>query len=137
MYELIRKFFFKVNSANSYMFFLIPALWGIADSAWQTQINSIYGVLFKENQNAAFSNFRLWESLGFAISYGYSNYFCTSTKLNLLLIFLTIGMIGYALIELQESRLLNKHNSIILHFNRIQLIFFVMLSVFVIVFIIF
>lgn len=119
------------------MFFIIPALWGLADSAWQTQINSIYGVLFKENHNAAFSNFRLWESLGFALSYAYANYFCTSTKLNFLLVFLTIGMIGYLLIELQESRFLSSHSQIIRHFNRIQLLFFLILSIFVILFIIF
>lgn len=127
----------KVDSANNNMFFIIPALWGLADSAWQTQINSIYGVLFKENHNAAFSNFRLWESLGFALSYAYANYFCTSTKLNFLLVFLTIGMIGYLLIELQESRFLSSHSQIIRHFNRIQLLFFLILSIFVILFIIF
>ena len=51
------------------LFYLIPAAWGIADGVWQTQVNSIYGVLFESNQEAAFTNFRLWESLGFAISY--------------------------------------------------------------------
>ncbi|RNA27739.1 UNC93 [Brachionus plicatilis] len=64
------------RTENDYVFYLIPALWGLADSAWQTQVNSIYGVLFKSNQEAAFSNFRLWESVGFAVSYAYSNYLC-------------------------------------------------------------
>lgn len=93
----------KLNAnENDYVFYLIPALWGLADSAWQTQVNSIYGVLFKSNQEAAFSNFRLWESVGFAISYAYSNYLCISTKLYLMLAYLTMGLIGYLAIEFYE-----------------------------------
>ncbi len=103
----------QVNLDQDYMFYLIPALWGVSDASWQTQVNSLYGVLFKDNHNAAFSNFRLWESLGFAISYAYSNYFCTSTKLNLLLFYLTIGMMGYFLVELIEAKKLNKNNIVV------------------------
>ncbi|CAF1072812.1 unnamed protein product [Brachionus calyciflorus] len=92
-------------ATNDYLFYLIPALWGLADSAWQTQVNSIYGVLFKTNQEAAFSNFRLWESVGFAISYAYSNYLCISTKLNLMFFYLTMGMLGYLCIEYNQNNL--------------------------------
>ena len=89
---------------SSYLFYTIPACWGMADAAWQTQVNSIYGVLFQNNQEAAFANFRLWESLGFAVSYAYSNYLCTRDKLYLLVFYLSIGMIGYFLIEYIEYR---------------------------------
>ena len=91
-----------LNKHHDYIFYLIPALWGVADGAWQTQVNSIYGVLFEANQEAAFTNFRLWESLGFAISYAYSNYLCTHAKLQLLLVYLTVGICGYLLIEMDE-----------------------------------
>ena len=47
------------NSLNTKLFYVIPLCWGIADSIWQTQVNSLYGVLFPDNQEAAFSNFRL------------------------------------------------------------------------------
>ena len=40
--------------------YLLAALWGTADAAWQTQINSLYGVLFKTHEEAAFSNYKLW-----------------------------------------------------------------------------
>jgi MFS family permease len=92
------------TSASSFLFYFVPACWGLADAAWQTQVNSIYGVLFQANQEAAFSNFRLWESVGFAISYAYSNYLCVTMKLYLLIIYLTFGMIGYFLIEYSEYR---------------------------------
>ena len=40
--------------------YLLAALWGTADAIWQTQINALYGVLFKSDEEAAFSNYRLW-----------------------------------------------------------------------------
>ena len=44
--------------------YVLAALWGTADAIWQTQINALYGVLFANDEEAAFSNYRLWESLG-------------------------------------------------------------------------
>lgn len=93
-----------VEPDDTLMIYGIPALWGLADSAWQTQINSLYGLLFYSNQEAAFSNFRLWESLGFAISYAYSAYICTSTKLYLLLVYLVVGLVGYLAVEASERQ---------------------------------
>jgi len=119
--------FWKVNLEQDYIFYLIPAVWGLADAAWQTQVNSLYGVLFKDNHNAAFSNFRLWESLGFAISYLYSNYLCTSTKLNLLLFYLFIGMIGYYLIELIEAKRISKNSPVVKLFIKMLMCLFILL----------
>ena len=44
--------------------YVLAGLWGTADAIWQTQINALYGVLFANDEEAAFSNYRLWESLG-------------------------------------------------------------------------
>jgi hypothetical protein len=49
--------------------YVLAALWGVADAIWQTQINALYGVAFKNNEEAAFSNYRLWESMGFLLSF--------------------------------------------------------------------
>ena len=54
---------------NFSVVFVLAALWGIADAIWQTQINALYGNLFPSKEEAAFSNYRLWESLGFVISF--------------------------------------------------------------------
>ena len=115
---------------KDYVFYLIPALWGIADSAWQTQVNSIYGVLFKDNQTPAFSNFRLWESLGFAISYAYSSYLCTSTKLYLLLVYLTFGMLGYYLVELIEAKVLKVTSPIVVNYNKLQVFLVIFITIY-------
>lgn len=97
----------QVNANEFYVLNMIAMLWGISDSIWQTQVNSLYGVLFEQNQEAAFSNFRLWESLGFFVSYFYSNRICVKTKLYLLLAYLSVGMLGYFLIELNEKNLIS------------------------------
>ena len=49
--------------------YVLAALWGIADAIWQTQINALYGVVFANSEEAAFSNYRLWESMGFLFSF--------------------------------------------------------------------
>lgn len=59
----------------------------------------MYGILFPGQEEAAFSNFRLWESTGSVITYVYSPYLCTYTKLYLLIGILCIGMVGYGIIE--------------------------------------
>ena len=48
---------------------MIAAFWGIADAIWQTQINALYGNIFASDEEAAFSNYRLWESLGFLVAF--------------------------------------------------------------------
>ncbi len=81
--------------------------------------------MFPDTQEAAFSNFRLWynffdkccalfetfyvniynrESLAFAIAYGYSSSLCVKLKLYLLLVYLSVGIICYAIIEILERK---------------------------------
>ena len=64
--------FWRPDPNQPMIFFLISGLWGVGDAVWQTQINGLYGTLFRRNKEAAFSNYRLWESLGFVIAYAYS-----------------------------------------------------------------
>ena len=59
----------------------------------------MYGVFFHDNQEPAFSNYRLWESLGFVIAFAYANYLCIINKLIILLVVLTLSLVGYFLAE--------------------------------------
>ncbi|XP_018408011.1 PREDICTED: protein unc-93 homolog A-like [Nanorana parkeri] len=86
------------------VFFLFPAIWGMADAIWQTQTNSLYGVLFDKHKEAGFANYRLWESFGFVIAYGYSNFLCVSAKLYILLSVLLFGTTLYAVVEYVENK---------------------------------
>merc|ERR1711874_819046 len=80
--------------------YLLAALWGTADAIWQTQINALYGVLFANDEEAAFSNYRLWESLGFLLAFiTQALGVCVFPKLLLAIFLLGAGMTGYAILE--------------------------------------
>jgi hypothetical protein len=67
-------------------------------------LSALYGNLFPNNEEAAFSNYRLWESLGFAVAYAYSTFFCTNAKLWILVGVLILGMGGYYGVEFIEKK---------------------------------
>uniref|UniRef100_A0A673N3B2 Protein unc-93 homolog A n=1 Tax=Sinocyclocheilus rhinocerous TaxID=307959 RepID=A0A673N3B2_9TELE len=86
------------------VFFVFPALWGMADAVWQTQTNALYGILFAEHKEAAFANYRMWESLGFVIAFAYSTYICLSTKIYIALAVLALTMVTYLYVEYNEYK---------------------------------
>ncbi|MGH0143922.1 UNVERIFIED_CONTAM: hypothetical protein FKN15_027026 [Acipenser sinensis] len=65
---------------------------------------ALYGVLFEENKEAAFANYRLWESVGFVIAFGYSSYLCVDVKLYVVLAVLVVGMVLYGCVEYIEYK---------------------------------
>lgn len=67
-------------------------------------VTGLYGTLFRRNKEAAFSNYRLWESAGFVIAYAYSTHLCARMKLYVMLTVLIIGTIGYIIVELLHRR---------------------------------
>lgn len=90
------------NPDDIVVFFIISGLWGVSDAVWQTQINALYGVIFPGKSEAAFSNYRLWESVGFIIAYACSTILCIHSKVIILLVFLVLGISGYYVIEVIE-----------------------------------
>ena len=88
--------------------FIIAGLWGVADAVWQTQTNALYGVLFVDNSEAGFSNYRLWESAGFAFFYIITPFTRIRIILIILLGFLSAGAAGYASIEYRCRRSMTK-----------------------------
>ena len=94
--------FWSPDQSDRAKFYIVSALWGIGDAVWQTQLNGLYGTLFRRNKEAAFSNYRLWESLGFVIAFAYSKSLCVDVKLYIMIVVLVIGMIGYILVELSH-----------------------------------
>ncbi|XP_063773796.1 protein unc-93 homolog A-like [Pseudophryne corroboree] len=107
--SIIALLFWKPHPNQLAVFFIFPAIWGMADAIWQTQTNALYGVLFDDHKEAGFANYRLWESLGFVIAYGYSTFLCVSVKLYILLSVLVVGMVLYALVEYSEHKKMSRN----------------------------
>ncbi|XP_061482362.1 protein unc-93 homolog A isoform X2 [Rhineura floridana] len=101
---IIALLLWKPNPNHLAAFFILPALWGVADAIWQTQTNALYGVLFEKHKEAAFANYRLWESLGFVIAFGYSTFLQVSIKLYIVLALLVVSLIFYGVVEYLESK---------------------------------
>jgi len=90
--------------------FLLASCWGVCDGIWQTQINAMYGLLFVSDKEAAFSNYKLWESFGFFLGFLSQGLgVCILPKLYLALAFLILGMIGYLIVELLQRRAQTQH----------------------------
>lgn len=69
-------------------------------------------MLFRRNKEAAFSNYRLWESAGFVIAYAYSTTLCARMKLYVLVGNLILGVIGYIIVEIRHRRKVSdRHHS--------------------------
>ena len=64
----------------------------------------MYGCLFKNHQEAAFANYRLFESIGFLVAFAYANSLTTEEKLYIVLAFLILGMIGYVVCEVLDKK---------------------------------
>ncbi|XP_053315889.1 protein unc-93 homolog A-like [Spea bombifrons] len=86
------------------VFFIFPALWSMSDAICQTLLNAFYGVLFADHKEAAFANYRLWESLGYVITFAYSNFLCVNVKLYIVLSVMILGMTLYLVVEYTEYK---------------------------------
>lgn len=65
---------------------------------------ALYGVLFAREKEAAFANYRMWESLGFVIAFAYSTFLCLEYKLYILLAVLVTTVITYPIVEYHEYK---------------------------------
>ncbi|KAM9339265.1 protein unc-93 homolog A [Symphorus nematophorus] len=101
---IIALLFWRPHPDQLPVFFVFPALWGMADAIWQTQTNALYGVLFPRDKEAAFANYRMWESLGFVIAFAYSTFLCLEYKLYILLAVLLLTVITYPIVEYHEHK---------------------------------
>ena len=102
------------NMVEWYIIFVI--FWGIGDSIWQRAImgkpilpaasslrflfSGLYGALFFDDQEAAFSNRSLWKSIGKVVAFSYGAYISVSLKIYILLGCLILGIILYLICEL-------------------------------------
>ncbi|BFZ19852.1 hypothetical protein BsWGS_22891 [Bradybaena similaris] len=91
--------YWEPHSEDKLIFYVCAGLWGMADAVIQTQVNALYGSVFSDNAEAAFANYRLWESLGFAVTFAYNDYLRTDVKLYICLGVLGASVVCYTIVE--------------------------------------
>jgi len=94
----------KLNKDTVYLYYMAAGCLGLTDAIFQTQVNAYYGELFTNNQEAAFSNFRLWTSMGFVISFVCSSLVCLDVKLYMLIGMVLVGFVLYLLVETMRKK---------------------------------
>jgi MFS family permease len=96
--------FWEPRKDEVVVFYVCAALWGMGDAVIQTQINALYGHIFSDAAEPAFANYRLWESLGFAVTFAYNDHLCTETKIYICLGVLATSVVCYTLVEAKLYR---------------------------------
>ncbi|KOB79342.1 hypothetical protein OBRU01_00553 [Operophtera brumata] len=84
----------RPQAGSQTVLYSIAVIWGLSDSVWIVQING--------KEEAAFSNFRLWESVGYIIAYVISPYLRTSSKTYLMATMMVTGMVCYFIVEFRD-----------------------------------
>ncbi|GFT72016.1 UNC93-like protein [Nephila pilipes] len=92
------------NSKSPEMFFIASGLWGTQVGIIWSQLRALYGVFFKSDEEAAFSAFHMWSSLGTCLAFAYSNFFCTSLKIYVMLAISVLGFTGYFIAEVINNK---------------------------------
>ncbi|KAM3965286.1 UNC93-like protein [Aphomia sociella] len=100
----------RPNPDQWFVFYLLASIWGAADAVWLVQVNALSGILFPGDEEAAYSNFRLWESTGSVLSYATAPYLCVRTRLYILVGLLIFGFSGYTTIEFMEYKAKKAHH---------------------------
>ena len=89
----------NITNHNSYIYILTCHI----NYTCFVQINALYGALFASQEEAAFSNYRMWESLGFVIAFITNSLgVCIYPKIIGVIVFLVLGMLGYFMVEYSE-----------------------------------
>ncbi|XP_035829476.1 uncharacterized protein LOC101850695 [Aplysia californica] len=83
--------------------FVIPMVWGVAESILQAQANALIAMLFPSQKEPAFANFHAWRNVGYTITFMNVGYLCVSTKLIVAMSCLVIGALLYALVEVKTK----------------------------------
>ncbi|PIC38507.1 hypothetical protein B9Z55_010500 [Caenorhabditis nigoni] len=89
-----------LNAADTQIFYVVAAMWGMADGVWNTQINGFWVALVgRQSLQFAFTKYRFWESLGIAIGFALIRHVTVEMYLLITFFVLLLGMCGFVAIE--------------------------------------
>lgn len=80
--------------------YILASSWGIGAGIWSSQISAYYGIVFANNLEPAIANLVLWNAFGQMLLYACSHLLCVTVKIYITIAFLTLGMLGFALVEI-------------------------------------
>ncbi|KAJ9595396.1 hypothetical protein L9F63_013420 [Diploptera punctata] len=106
---LFSTLFLKITVKYIALSFIVTGLWGICNGVWIVSITALYGIMFPHNLASAYSNYMLWDAVGYAIGYGYSSWVSIKIKVGILIAILVIGIAGYLDAEIRLRKIDNEN----------------------------
>ena len=67
-------------------------------------LSAICGIYFPEDKEGAFSQFKLWQAVGWITSYSYGKHLRTYAKIYIFISFSVLGILGYLMTELLNRK---------------------------------
>ncbi|CAH1780446.1 unnamed protein product, partial [Owenia fusiformis] len=87
-----------------YLLFIIIILQGAGGAALQIGITTSVGIMFMGNNEAAFANYKMWQSVGSAVTFIYSTFLCMYIKLYIMLTVIVVGTVCVLVLEVIYKR---------------------------------
>lgn len=83
---------------------LIAALWGIGDGVFNTQLNALFGLLFKHDMEGSFAQLKLWQSGSIAVVFFLSPYISLLAMVVIMLASVLISLAGFLVLVFQVEK---------------------------------
>lgn len=93
-------------TANAHtVLYTVAWFYGTADAAFCTQIYATIGVRFSNDMEAAFSTYRMWNSIGMAGAFYASAHWAWHSKVIFLILLVGLSALGYITLLISDSTL--------------------------------
>ncbi|XP_052818569.1 protein unc-93 homolog A-like isoform X2 [Mya arenaria] len=87
--------------------FVLAGLYGLASAGNEPLLIMLHSTLFKDSTTAALSSYRAMSSLGWAVSFGYSNWLCMRHKLYIVITMLSLSYLCLSVLFLRHRTMAN------------------------------
>ncbi|CAF4185263.1 unnamed protein product [Rotaria sordida] len=94
----------KPIPSQTYVLFILVGMQGIAGAIWDPIEAALYGILFVNKEEAAYSNLWLGQNIGYFVVYLCGPSLRVQTIIILQLVYLTIALLGYFAVEIRQYR---------------------------------
>ena len=101
----------NVKADATVTLYCVAWFYGTADAAWCTQIYAIIGERFPNTMEAAFSTYRMWNSIGMAGAFYASAHWNWHLKVVLLIFLVTLSAVGYIMLLMMDNMNNNNNNN--------------------------
>ena len=76
---------------------------------FSTFFSALHNLYFAENRDTALSSFRLLNSIGWGISFGYSNWLCSKVKIYVLIVILLLSLSTFVYLDVKHKRTMGRN----------------------------